>query len=48
MLFSQSVREIMKSIKNLKNDAAKKEGSKNKMPGEVKTKVISKWEDKAK
>ena len=37
----------MKSIKNLKNDAAKKEIGKGK-PSETKTNVINKWENKAK
>ena len=39
----------MKSIKNLKNDAAKKEQAQKwtKIPGETKAKVINKWEDKA-
>ena len=45
----QSVREIMKSITNVRNDRAKKEQAKKwtKMPKETKTKVINKWEQKA-
>ena len=45
----KEVKEIMKSITNVKNDRAKKEQAKkwSNMPNETKTKVISKWEEKA-
>ena len=44
------VNDIMKSITNVRNDRAKKEQAQkwSKMPSETKTKVISKWEEKAK
>eukprot|EP00090_Calanus_glacialis_P022333 TRINITY_DN34479_c0_g1_i1.p1 TRINITY_DN34479_c0_g1~~TRINITY_DN34479_c0_g1_i1.p1 ORF type:complete len:247 (-),score=73.52 TRINITY_DN34479_c0_g1_i1:56-754(-) len=46
---AKTVREIMKSITNVRNDRAKKEQVKKwtKMPNETKTKVINKWEQKA-
>ena len=45
----KEVKEIMKSITNVKNDRAKKEQAKkwSNMPNETKTKVVSKWEEKA-
>ena len=46
----KEVKEIMKSITNVRNDRAKKETAKkwSNMPSETKTKVITKWEEKAK
>ena len=46
----KEVNDIMKSITNVRNDRAKKEQAKkwSKMPSETKTKVIQKWEEKAK
>ena len=40
----------MESITNVRNDRAKKETAKKwpNMPNETKTKVINKWEEKAK
>ena len=45
-----AVKDIMKSISNVRNDRSKKEQAKkwSKMPAETKTKVIAKWEEKAK
>ena len=45
----QNVKDIMKSIANIRNDKAKKhQASKwTKMPSETKTKVIKNWEQKA-
>ena len=46
----KGVKDIMKSITNVKNDRAKKEQAKkwSNMPAETKGKVIGKWEEKAK
>ena len=46
----KNVKDIMKSISNVRNDRSKKEQAKkwSKMPAETKTKVIAKWEEKAK
>ena len=46
----KNVNDILKSITNVRNDRAKKEQAQkwSKMPSETKTKVISKWEEKAK
>ena len=46
---TKSVKDIMKSVSNLRNDRAKKEQAKkwSKMPQETKTKVIKSWEQKA-
>ena len=46
----KAVKDIMKSISNVRNDRSKKEQAKkwSKMPAETKTKVIAKWEEKAK
>lgn len=46
---SKSVKDIMKSVHNLRNDRAKKEQAKkwSNMPQETKTKVIKSWEQKA-
>ena len=46
----KTVNDIMKSITNVRNDRAKKEQAQkwSKMPSETKTKVITKWEEKAK
>ena len=46
----QVVKDIMNSISNVRNDRSKKEQAKkwSKMPAEMKTKVIAKWEGKAK
>ena len=46
----KEVKEIMKSITNVRNDRAKKDTAKkwSNMPNETKTKVINKWEEKAK
>ena len=46
----KDVNDILKSITNVRNDRAKKEQAQkwSKMPSETKTKVISKWEEKAK
>ena len=46
----KEVKDIMKSITNVRNDRAKKEQAKkwSNMPSETKTKVINKWEEKAK
>lgn len=46
----KDVNDIMKSITNVRNDRAKKDQAKkwSKMPSETKTKVITKWEEKAK
>ena len=46
----KEVKEIMKSIANVRNDRAKKDTAKkwSNMPNETKGKVISKWEEKAK
>lgn len=46
---AKSVKDIMKSVHNLRNDRAKKEQAKkwSNMPQETKTKVIKSWEQKA-
>ena len=46
----KTVNEILKSITNVRNDRAKKEQAKkwSNIPSETKTKVINKWEEKAK
>ena len=46
----KEVKEILKSIINVKNDRAKKDTAKkwSNMPSETKTKVLNKWEEKAK
>ena len=48
--YKKAVKDIMKSINNVRNDRAKKEQAKkwSNMPAETKTKVITKWEEKAK
>ena len=45
-----AVKDIMKSITNVRNDRSKKEQAKkwSNMPAETKTKVLAKWEEKAK
>ena len=47
--YVQSVKEIMKSVTNVRNDRAKKEQAAkwSKMPQETKSKVIKSWEQKA-
>ena len=42
--------DILKSITNVRNDRAKKEQAKkwSNIPSETKSKVINKWEEKAK
>ena len=44
------VKDIMKSITNVRNDRAKKDQAKkwSNMPAETKGKVVKKWEEKAK
>ena len=46
----KEVKDIMKSITNVRNDRAKKDQAKkwSNMPAETKGKVIGKWEEKAK
>ena len=46
----KTVNDILKSITNVRNDRAKKEQAKkwSNIPSETKTKVINKWEEKAK
>ena len=46
----KEVKDIMKSITNVRNDRAKKDQAKkwSNMPAETKGKVLSKWEEKAK
>ena len=46
---SKPVKDIMKSVTNVRNDKAKKETAAKwtKMPQETKTKVIKSWEQKA-
>ena len=46
----KSVKQIMRSLANVRNDRSKKEQAKkwSNMPSETKTKVINKWEEKAK
>ena len=48
-LIFQNVKDIMKSIANIRNDKAKKQQASKwtKMPSETKTKVIKNWEQKA-
>ena len=49
VFFFQNVKDIMKSIANVRNDRAKKQQAAKwtKMPSETKTKVIKNWEQKA-
>jgi hypothetical protein len=44
------VKDIMKSITNVRNDRSKKDQAKkwSNMPAETKGKVLTKWEEKAK
>ena len=46
----KTVNDILKSITNVRNDRAKKDQAKkwSNIPSETKTKVINKWEEKAK
>lgn len=46
----KGVKDIMKSITNVRNDRAKKDQAKkwSNMPNETKGKVVAKWEEKAK
>ena len=45
---TKAVKDIMKSIANIRNDKAKKQQASKwtKMPAETKTKVIKNWEQK--